>query len=120
MNFDITGLYPMFSAVLMVFVNWLLGSWKSVVENTFDKNLFKKGALKAISIVVSVNLIALAGSLMPELTIISLNGQELTVVATIDMLYTAVIAYYGALNIRKIVTILQIPVTKEVGPEEHR
>lgn len=119
MIFSMKSFYPLIAAALVILANHILGSWKSVIEGQFDWRVCKLGLIKALGVFFSIVLIEGAGYLMPDLAIVSLNGEMVTILTAVNIIATSAIAYYGALDVQKIVEILKVPVTKDLGPIDY-
>ena len=57
---------------------------------------------------------------MPTFAIVSMAGTQVTLNVAVEMILTAAFGYYGALDIKKLAELLQVPVSIDAGPNDHK
>ena len=95
---------------LFMIVNILLGSGISIVDGTkqFDKTIFFRGCLKALIIGMSIVALNYAGTFVPDMVVITLNGENLTVSAALLLIVDGAIITYAYKSFTNLYKLLRI------------
>lgn len=95
---------------LFMVVNILLGSGVAIVdgEKTFDKRIFFRGVLKASIIAVAIIGINYAGTFAPDMVVVKLNGQDLTVANALLLIIDGAIITYACKSFSNLYKLLKI------------
>ena len=101
---------------LFMVVNILLGSGVAVVdgEKTFDKKIFFRGVLKASIIAVAIIGINYAGTFAPDMVVVKLNGQDLTVANALLLIIDGAIITYAGKSFSNLYKLLKIETGTQV------
>lgn len=101
---------------LFMGVNILLGSGVAVVdgEKTFDKRIFFRGVLKASIIAVAIIGINYAGTFAPDMVVVKLNGQDLTVANALLLIIDGAIITYACKSFSNLYKLLKIETGTQV------
>lgn len=101
---------------LFMGVNILLGSGVAVVdgEKTFDKKIFFRGVLKASIIAVAIIGINYAGTFAPDMVVVKLNGQDLTVANALLLIIDGAIITYACKSFSNLYKLLKIETGTQV------
>ena len=101
---------------LFMVVNILLGSGVAVVdgEKTFDKKIFFRGVLKASIIAVAIIGINYAGTFAPDMVVVKLNGQDLTVANALLLIIDGAIITYACKSFSNLYKLLKIETGTQV------
>ena len=105
--------------IIVVFMNCLFGSMSAILDGTFDPIVARKGLLKGFIMIIACFGIYGAGTLVPDLMVITLNGVELSLLTALEVAFKSGIVYYGALDVQKIFSLLGIKVGENLGPKSH-
>lgn len=95
---------------LFMIVNILLGSGVAIVDGTkqFDKTIFFRGCLKALIIGLSIVALNYAGTFVPDMVVITLNGENLTVSAALLLIVDGAIITYAYKSFTNLYKLLRI------------
>lgn len=95
---------------LFMIVNILLGSGIAIVDGTkqFDKTIFFRGCIKALIIGLSIVALNYAGTFVPDMVVITLNGENLTVSAALLLIIDGAIITYAYKSFTNLYTLLRI------------
>lgn len=95
---------------LFMIVNILLGSGIAIVDGTkqFDKTIFFRGCIKALIIGLSIVALNYAGTFVPDMVVITLNGENLTVSAALLLIIDGAIITYAYKSFMNLYTLLRI------------
>lgn len=101
---------------LFMGVNILLGSGVAVVdgEKQFDKRIFFRGVLKASIIAVAIIGINYAGTFAPDMVVVKLNGQDLTVANALLLIIDGAIITYACKSFSNLYKLLKIETGTQV------
>ncbi|TCX51913.1 MULTISPECIES: hypothetical protein [unclassified Dehalobacter] len=94
------------SLVLLICANILLGSMNAILARQFDKTKFVNGLLKGLVVALAILLVYVAGLLVPNIVIMQIDGQDVTLVMALSMLLVASLLFYGKENIGKIASFI--------------
>lgn len=101
---------------LFMGVNILLGSGVAIVsgEKTFDKKIFFRGVLKASIIAAAIIGINYAGTFAPDMVVVKLNGQDLTVANALLLIIDGAIITYACKSFSNLYKLLKIETGAQV------
>lgn len=101
---------------LFMIVNILLGSGIAIVdgEKQFDKTIFFRGCVKALIIGLSIVALNYAGTFVPDMVVITLNGENLTVSAALLLIIDGAIITYAYKSFTNLYTLLKIETGTEI------
>lgn len=96
--------------VLFMVANIALGSGIAIVDGseTFSWNTFWKGFLKALIIAVAVVGIYYAGTFVPEMLVVSVNGANVTTLDALNLVFKAAIGVYAVKSFGNLVKLLKV------------
>lgn len=106
-NIDMEMVKIAFALLLLIGANILLGSTNAFMARQFDKTKFINGIIKGSVIAVSIVMVYAAGLLIPNIVIMQIDGQNVTLVMALGMLFVAAIIAYGQEDIGKIATFFK-------------
>ena len=100
-------------------VNILLGSGIAIIDGTkqFEWSIFFRGCLKAATIAIAIIALNYAGTFVPDMAVISLNGQEFTVQNALLLVIDGAIITYAYKSFLNLYSLLKLD-TSEVVIEE--
>lgn len=101
---------------LFMIVNILLGSGIAIVDGTkqFDKTIFFRGCLKALIIGLSIVALNYAGTFVPDMVVITLNGENLTVSAALLLIIDGAIITYAYKSFTNLYKLLRIETSADI------
>ena len=108
MNDFVTFLITLGGLVLIVLSNNIMGTLNSVIDGSFDKNIAKKGIVKAAGILLGLVIAYTAGLLVPNISIGMINGQEMTIQQAVSALITGAYGIYAFKFVQKCAEMLQV------------
>lgn len=92
---DQNTLYLGISLLILICVNIVLGSVDSFFQQQFDKAKFWKGLLKGLVVCVCFILILIVGQLNPNILMINVDGNEVTLSNATYLLMMSGYLFYG-------------------------
>lgn len=107
--------HALMMAMFMI-VNILLGSGIAIVdgEQKFDRTIFFRGCLKALIIGLSIVALNYAGTFAPDMVVVKLNGQDLTVANALLLIIDGAIVTYACKSFSNLYKLLKIETAIEV------
>lgn len=101
---------------MFMIVNILLGSGIAIVdgEQKFDRTIFFRGCLKALIIGLSIVALNYAGTFAPDMVVVKLNGQDLTVANALLLIIDGAIVTYACKSFSNLYKLLKIETAIEV------
>lgn len=97
--------------ILIVFSNNIMGTFISLANGSFDKEISKKGLIKAIGILLGLMIGYVAGIAVPDMSIGMINGESMTMMQAISAIVTGAYALYAYKFVQKCVEALQLKIT---------
>lgn len=96
-------------AIFMV-VNILLGSGIAIIDGTkqFEWKVFFRGCLKATIIAIAIIALNYAGTFVPDMAVISLNGQSFTVQNALLLIIDGAIITYAYKSFVNLYNLLKL------------
>lgn len=101
------------SLILFMIVNILLGAGLAYVEGAdkFDPKKLGKGALKALIIAAAIIGIYYAGTFVPDMIVINLDGQDFTTLTALTFVFKGAILLYAYKAFTNLIAILKLKTT---------
>jgi len=92
---DIQTLYLGASLLGLVIINIVLGSISSLFQKQFDKVKFWQGVLKGLIVIFCFVGVVFIGRLNPNVIVINVNGQDVSLLTGTYMLMLGSYIFYG-------------------------
>lgn len=97
--------------ILIVFSNNIMGTFISLANGSFDKEISKKGLIKATGILLGLMIGYVAGIAVPDMSIGMINGESMTMMQAVSAVVTGAYALYAYKFVQKCVEALQLKIT---------
>ena len=97
--------------ILIVFSNNIMGTFISLANGSFDKEISKKGLIKATGILLGLIIGYVAGIAVPDMSIGMINGESMTMMQAVSAIVTGAYALYAYKFVQKCVEALQLKIT---------
>lgn len=97
--------------ILIVFSNNIMGTFISLADGSFDKEISKKGLIKATGILLGLMIGYVAGIAVPDMSIGMINGESMTMMQAVSAIVTGAYALYAYKFVQKCVEALQLKIT---------
>ena len=118
MNFvvDFAMLKLSIGLIILIGINILLGSVDAIIQGLFDKQVFKRGAIKGAVIAVGFVGVYFAGVLNPDITL-EVAGQQMTLVMAVSTILLIGFGGYGIQVLGKLKKMLLSKIEKPQDEE---
>jgi small basic protein len=93
--------------------NILLGTSLATLKETFNKETFWNGVLKALFVVAGCCLMYLTSWLNPNIFVAKIAGTDVNLISGMELLFTAGIVLYGSACLIKLKDILGVKINVE-------
>ena len=103
--------------LLFVIGNIALGSINAIITKTWDKRTFFNGLIKAGIVIAVFGVTYLAGWLNPDLLVIQIDDQTVSVLQAVYVILFAGYVYYGGSVLGKLKNIITSK-SKDIGAKE--
>ena len=97
--------------ILIVFSNNIMGTFISLANGSFDKEISKKGLIKATGILLGLIIGYVAGIAVPDMSIGMINGESMTMMQAVSAIVTGAYALYAYKFVQKCVEALKLKIT---------
>ena len=97
--------------ILIVFSNNIMGTFISLADGSFDKEISKKGLIKATGILLGLMIGYVAGIAVPDMSIGMINGESMTMMQAVSAIVTGAYALYAYKFVQKCIEALQLKIT---------
>ena len=96
--------------ILIVFSNNIMGTFISLADGSFDKEISKKGLIKATGILLGLIIGYIAGIAVPDMSIGMINGESMTMMQAVSAIVTGAYALYAYKFVQKCIEALQLKI----------
>ena len=94
--------------IALIVANTLLGAVIAGIKMDFKKEVLVRGLLKHTAIAFAIFLIYVAGLVVPNLQLVAINGDALTLIEALDTGFLSALAVYAGKVIKNLYILLTI------------
>ena len=105
--------------IALIVANTLLGAVIAGIKMDFKKEVLVRGLLKHTAIAFAIFLIYVAGLCVPNLQLVTINGDALTLIEALDTGFLSALAVYAGKVIKNLYVLLTIDAknaVEEINP----
>lgn len=94
--------------ICLIVANTILGAVIAAIKIDFKKEVMLRGLLKHTAIAFAIFLIYVAGLVVPNLQLVTINGDALTLIEALDTGFLSALAVYAGKVIKNLYTLMTI------------
>lgn len=104
--------------VCLMSSNILLGITLAKLKEQFEKGKVLAGIVKAVSILIGIVFIILAGYLTTDIIVANINGEPVNILYGVKLILIATIVWYGANDLQKLIQLFGLKTKIQMKEDE--